>query len=218
MMNPNLQPAALVECSSILPAPSLTLAEAWLLCRTTPQNQRGWRTLMELCEPVIRPIAVGATSRFGAGNYTDAQDLIQDIFLKITLYIRSGADALGSPTEAEVVAWVRTVAVNTIRDWARSRNASKRGAANTVPYEEHMEQLRSWCGRRQTDHAVLLAEVDGMLPDDARQRTIFWLYFRQGWTAAEIAAVPAFGLGAKGIESLLYRLTQSIRKRMGGGE
>jgi len=47
-----------------------------------------------------------------------------------------------------------------------------------------------------------------------RDRTIFWLYYRQGLTAKEIGALPSIGLSLKGVESTLHRLTQLVREHL----
>jgi hypothetical protein len=43
---------------------------------------------------------------------------------------------------------------------------------------------------------------------------VFWLYYRAGCSAAEIAAVPGIDLTAKGVESLLLRMTRELRRRL----
>jgi len=70
------------------------------------------------------------------------------------------------------------------------------------------------------ERAVLLDEVDACLravaPADTeeRDRTIFWLYYRQGLTAKEIVELPSIGLSLKGVESTLHRLTQLVRAQL----
>jgi RNA polymerase sigma-70 factor (ECF subfamily) len=44
-----------------------------------------------------------------------------------------------------------------------------------------------------------------------RDRALFWLYYRQGFTAEEIAGMTAIGLTAKGVESALRRVTIWLR-------
>jgi RNA polymerase sigma-70 factor (ECF subfamily) len=69
---------------------------------------------------------------------------------------------------------------------------------------------------------VLLKEIDEYLkhcltgPDQERDRTIFWLYFRQGMSTKEIASLPTFGLTAKGVGSVIDRLKYCIRERILG--
>jgi DNA-directed RNA polymerase specialized sigma subunit len=69
---------------------------------------------------------------------------------------------------------------------------------------------------------VFLSEIDDHLkrsltgPDQERDRMIFWLYFRQGMSTKEIASLPAIGLSAKGIGSVIERLKHGIRDHILG--
>lgn len=71
---------------------------------------------------------------------------------------------------------------------------------------------------------VFLIEVDRYLrrvvigPDGERDRTIFWLYFRQGMSTREIASLPGIGLSTKGVGSVIERLKDSIREQILRGE
>jgi RNA polymerase sigma-70 factor, ECF subfamily len=68
--------------------------------------------------------------------------------------------------------------------------------------------------------SVFLNEIDEHLkscltvPDQERDRMIFWLYFRQGMSTKEIASLPAIKLGVKGVGSVIERLKHSIRDRI----
>jgi DNA-directed RNA polymerase specialized sigma24 family protein len=69
--------------------------------------------------------------------------------------------------------------------------------------------------------SVLLSELDGMLrsaPEaiGERDRSLFWLYYLQGLTAEEIARLPVAGLTAKGVESVLRRVTRWLREEIAG--
>jgi RNA polymerase sigma-70 factor (ECF subfamily) len=69
---------------------------------------------------------------------------------------------------------------------------------------------------------IFLKEIDEHLkhcltgPDQERDRTIFWLYFRQGMSTKEIASLPTIGLGAKGVGSVIERLKHCLRERIVG--
>ena len=69
---------------------------------------------------------------------------------------------------------------------------------------------------------IFLNEIDTYLkrcssaPDQERDRMIFWLYFRQGMSAKEIASLPMIGLGAKGVGSVITRLKHDIREQILG--
>jgi RNA polymerase sigma-70 factor (ECF subfamily) len=47
-----------------------------------------------------------------------------------------------------------------------------------------------------------------------RDRALFWLYYRQGFTAEEIAGLSATGLTPKGVESALRRVATWLRGEM----
>jgi RNA polymerase sigma-70 factor (ECF subfamily) len=70
---------------------------------------------------------------------------------------------------------------------------------------------------------VLENEIDELLkhfltgPDQERDRTIFWLYFRQGMSTKKIASLPSIvGLTAKGVGSVIERLKHGIREQIVG--
>jgi DNA-directed RNA polymerase specialized sigma24 family protein len=68
---------------------------------------------------------------------------------------------------------------------------------------------------RMTQSALLtqldrkLRSAPGVIGE--RDRAFFWLYYRQGFTAEEIAGLAATGLTAKGVESALRRVTIWLR-------
>jgi DNA-directed RNA polymerase specialized sigma24 family protein len=74
----------------------------------------------------------------------------------------------------------------------------------------------------QIASSVFLQEIDEHLkhcltsPDQERDRMIFWLYFRQGMSTKEIASLPAIGLSAKGVGSVIERVKHSIRDQILG--
>ncbi len=73
----------------------------------------------------------------------------------------------------------------------------------------------------QMHRAVLLSQMDEKLrsaPEviGERDRALFWLYYRQGFTAEEIAGLSATGLTPKGVESALRRVATWLRGEMQG--
>ena len=67
---------------------------------------------------------------------------------------------------------------------------------------------------------LFLGEIDEHLqrslagPDRERDRTIFWLYFRQGMSTREIGSLPGIGLSTKGVGSVIERMKQSVRDQI----
>ena len=72
------------------------------------------------------------------------------------------------------------------------------------------------------ERSVLLAQLDRRLrsaPEAVgdRDRALFWLYYRHGFTAEEIARLAAAGLTAKGVESAVRRVALWLRAEVRGG-
>jgi RNA polymerase sigma-70 factor (ECF subfamily) len=76
-------------------------------------------------------------------------------------------------------------------------------------------------GKDEAEWRMLLRDVDDLLkqpPVVERDRQIFWLYYRQGMSAKEIAAISSLNLTIKGVESVIVRLNQFVRNAFESGE
>ncbi len=145
----------------------------------------------------------------------DVDDLLQDICLKLLGMSKSRRDVPGD--EARLEAYFRTIAANAALDWVRRCHRSKRSVLRTVSLDDRLHLLEEQLRRGRTmEDKVLMRDVDRLLIGFSdRDRSIFWLYYRQGLTAAEIKAVPAVGLSVKGVEDVIHRMTDYLREKMG---
>jgi DNA-directed RNA polymerase specialized sigma24 family protein len=70
-------------------------------------------------------------------------------------------------------------------------------------------------GKAGMERQILLQKIEEAVADcSERDRQIFWLHHRQGFTAQEIASIPHFKLGTKGMESVIHRLTKHVRRKL----
>jgi RNA polymerase sigma-70 factor (ECF subfamily) len=72
-------------------------------------------------------------------------------------------------------------------------------------------------GANAIERNVLLLEVRAILAATApvaRDRHIFWLYYRHGLSTKAIASIQAIALTQKGVESVIQRLTVGIRRHI----
>jgi RNA polymerase sigma-70 factor (ECF subfamily) len=86
---------------------------------------------------------------------------------------------------------------------------------------DHSPLQNNVAGRDETEWRLLLRDIDDFLkkpPVSERDRQIFWLYYRQGMSAKEIAALSSLSLSVKGVESVIVRLNQLIRNAFENGE
>jgi len=127
--------------------------------------------------------------------------------------------------EQAVFGYVKVFAANLAQDYFKASRAKKRGGSYTTDSlevqteKEGVQELRSTAAI--VERKVLVDEVSACLdqivmssPSSQRDRRIFWLYYRAGLAASEIAALPTIRLNTKGVESTILRLSRMVRQRL----
>ena len=129
-------------------------------------------------------------------NYTDTEDVFQDVFLKYILYSRSFEN------EEHEKAWILRVTINCCKDLLKSFFHSKVSSLNdvdlnrfTVP-EENLEVL---------DSVIRLPE---------KYRVVIYLHYYEGYTAAEISKI--LNKKENTIYTWLSRAKQQLKTELGG--
>jgi len=152
---------------------------------------------------------------------TDVEDLVQEIYLKLCANDFQILRRVRSDHPNGVYGLVRAVAHSTTIDYLRTLRNPTNDSRKTVSLEALTHDLALDRPTEGELHRRMLFErLDVMLgdicpPDTViRDRNAFWLYYRQGFTAKEIAAMPAMGLTVKGVESLLFRITVALRTQL----
>jgi RNA polymerase sigma-70 factor, ECF subfamily len=119
--------------------------------------------------------------------------------------------------DASVQTWLMQIAVNLIRDAARSRRFQfwKRARASAITADDASQYLLD--AGMSPEQSVSAAQqvraiwrtLDGL---SERQRTVFLLHFVEEMTAAEIEVATAIPKGA--VKVHLFRAVRAIRKRL----
>jgi RNA polymerase sigma-70 factor (ECF subfamily) len=175
-----------------------------------------------------RPISLSiirAAYQWGQPPQQVVDDLVQDTYLKLCSDKCRLLSEFAIQHPEAVPAYVKTIAVNVARDYFKALHSQKRGSGEVSQYLEDVEpkaQAGSLGGQEAMERDVLLKQINQCLetcsegPDRERDRLIFWLYYQQGMSAKAIAALPTVGLGAKGVESAILRLTRLVREQLTG--
>jgi len=152
-------------------------------------------------------------------------DLVQETYLKLCAskcrmlleFASQHPDAIGG--------YVKTIATNVARDHFKSLYSKKRGSGEVSQIAEHGDPqapLTAIGGQQAMEREILLKQINKCLewcsqgPDHERDCTIFWLYYLQGMSAKDIATLPTICLSAKGVESVIFRLTRMVREQLVG--
>jgi len=161
---------------------------------------------------LIRPLFARVAGRISRQYSAEAD--IDDIVQEVSMRIAADASgfALKLPSD-KALSYFSVVAANAARDWFRAKGAKKRGRDMTTNLNED-----TFCpdGERLSsqEKSLLLDQIVRCLPEPSREKAIFQLYFQQGYSAREIAAIPALVLTTKGVESLILRLTRQLREKL----
>ena len=187
--------------------------ELFLACKQRPHDQQAWEALLRQVYPSFRGIALRICRQYGLHSQDDILDSVQEPVLKLSRSLHK-VPATALQCDATISAYMRALAANTIRDFLRSRFAQKRGELETVHLDDRIPELAINLSLSCAERSTLLRQIDEMLDASARDRSVFWLYFRQGFTAKEIAQISSLQLSTEGVESLIHRLVAFLRARL----
>lgn len=188
-------------------------------------DARAWEEFVRRFRPVIAGTVMRTARRFGKSAPSVVDDLVQDTFLKICSN-RCRILREFRPTAAEAIfGLLKTIAFSVTHDYVRSGLAKRRFGPQEVALDSYVESaVAGREGAPQIEKAILMRQIDGELPDASepatrqRDRQIFWLYYRHGFTTRAIAGLSGIGLTQKGVESVIQRLTNHVRGRVADWE
>lgn len=181
-----------------------------------------WEEFVCRFQPVIAGTVWRIARRFGSSTPETVDDLIQETFLKVCANRCRILREFHAQTPDAIFGLLKTVAFSVTQDHFRISLAAKRGAGKLdSAFDLYADSaLAGREGLPEAERGVLLREIDEQLTGASepatreRDRRIFWLHYRHGMTARAIAAITAIGLGPKGVESVLQRLTNHVRLRL----
>ena len=185
-----------------------------------------WQEFMRRFNPVIARSVLRVAACHGTNNRSLIDDLVQETYLKICTDQCKLLRTFTPQSPESTFAFLKVVAARVAQDFFKSRLAEKRAPESNADSLEEMSTPnappRSNSSLNHAERAVLISQIDSklkdILPDKElqRSRTVFWLYYRSGFTANAIASLPTLGLTTKGVESLLLRLTRLVRENLSG--
>ncbi len=187
----------------------LTAEELLALCADNG-NTAAWEEFLRRFHSLVISTVRRIARRYTAGYADLCNDLAQEVYLKFS---RDGGNMLRRfrPMHAGAAfGFVRVVAANLTHDYFKKKGAVRN--ETELPVELAAGDELEW--------RLLNRDVDDFLRRHARgiERQIFWLYYRHGMSAREIATLPGVGLTVKGVESVILRLGARIRAELAGKE
>jgi RNA polymerase sigma factor (sigma-70 family) len=203
---------------------SATMNELAKACARSADAEE-WADFVRRCAPLASLMAIRICRMWlSSPSPATVDDIVQEIFLKLCERERRILRDFEPRGEDSFLGLLRLVSASVANDYFRRQYSAKRGGkVVTMPLLEDGAQLPAATMQSAADmrKSALMDQLDRKLraaPEviGERDRAFFWLYYLQGFTAEEIAALAASGLTAKGVESALRRVTIWLRTQVDG--
>jgi RNA polymerase sigma-70 factor, ECF subfamily len=182
-----------------------------------------WEEFIGRIHSSIARVILRTASRFGNSSQQIVEDLVQETYLKLCHNNYRLLREFEFRHPGAFMGFVQIVAVNVVRDYFKAMQAKRRGANQVKGMAEDFVLPSgefSPGSPRTIERTILIHEIERQLnvvvagPDQERNVRVFWLYYKVGLSAGAIAALPDVDLSAKGVESLIFRITRDLRRRM----
>jgi RNA polymerase sigma-70 factor (ECF subfamily) len=177
-----------------------------------------WEEFVRRFQPLIAGVVARAASRWTPATANVVDDLVQETYVKLCADDFRRLREFESWHEDAIYGYLKSVAYRVTLDHFKVHYAVKRGA-RLRSSSDFDTSLRVEGRNSAVENDLLVRELEemaGEVAEEKRDRLIFELYYRRGFTTRKIAEIPAIGLSQKGVESSLHRLTERLRKRVAG--
>ena len=146
---------------------------------------------------------IGLIASWGA-PWADAAEIAQDSFAEAWL---NRGSCRGDWKDPEVFGrWLRGVALNQYRNWARSRRRREARAITLAP--ALLQEAAASPDSEVTEHLDALREAIERLP--AKQRQVVLMHYLEETSIKEVATLLA--ISVKSVEGRLYQARQTLRR------
>jgi RNA polymerase sigma-70 factor (ECF subfamily) len=202
----------------------MPLRDVVCLC-AGPRDDEAWEEFVSRVAKPIRHIVVRTAAMWGRHSQSLIEDLIQTTYLKLWDGGRLLLSDFAAQRPEAILGYLKKTAANATHDYFKHTHSQQFGGDKPHVSTSDIDLEAAdefYGGQEKISRNVFLNEIDEHLkrcltgPDQERDRMIFWLYFRQGMSTKEIASLPAVGLGAKGVGSVIERLKHLIRDQIVG--
>jgi len=183
-----------------------------------------WQEFVRRFHKLIATVVLRTARRWNEGSPHLIEELVQETYLKLCTDDCRLLRSFRSLHDDAIFGYIKVLAANLVHDHFKSSRAEKRGGS-TITTEIDCESVTKQSGGlgaslAESEQKILLEQIAMCLeaatsgPNGARDRRIFWLYYRAGLAASAIASLPSIGLATKGVESTIFRITRLIRTQL----
>jgi len=192
----------------------IPIRELLQLCLST--NAEGhWREFFRRIQPLIASVIINTVRRWKNPAPSLVDDLIQDTYIKLFANDKKALRSIKNEHENTIFGYLKVIASNVAKDHFRKpeNKADEIELSDAVvpPGPQDRERLEFLHKKEQVQEIL-----EKLSSSETYQRdiAIFWFFYEQGYTAKEISFMPHLELTIKGVEAVIFRLTQYVRERL----
>lgn len=196
---------------------TMTNRELLAACMETMAAE-AWEEFVRRFEPIIAGSVARIAKQFRRYSSDLILDLTQEVYLKLC---RDGFKLLRDlrlTYDKGLFSYLKLVAMSVTHDHFRKNQPD-------INADEFCDESSDRVIEQATigssgDQQILLREITEIVnritagANQERDRLVFWLHHREGFTASAIASIPALKLGQKGVESILHRTKIALRAEL----
>jgi RNA polymerase sigma factor (sigma-70 family) len=178
-------------------------------------SEKAWLDFVQIFQPLIASVVVRVIKSYGGFDCALADDLVQEVYVRLCKEDCKALRQFEHRHQDSIFGFVKVVAASVAKDHFRAQRREKRNAEVRVGTEnfEATVPAPSIDIHRMLAADEVFACVE-RITSSSRDLSIFQLYYRQGYSASDIAKIPGINLSAKGVESTILRLVHAIRSEM----
>jgi RNA polymerase sigma-70 factor (ECF subfamily) len=192
----------------------IPIRELLQLCLST--NAEGhWREFFRRIQPLIASVIINTVRRWKNPAPSLVDDLIQDTYIKLFANDKKALRSIKNEHENTIFGYLKVIASNVAKDHFRKpeNKADEIELSDAVvpPGPQDRERLEFLHKKEQVQEILETLSSSEIYQRDI---AIFWFFYEQGYTAKEISFMPHLELTIKGVEAVIFRLTQYVRERL----
>jgi RNA polymerase sigma-70 factor (ECF subfamily) len=184
----------------------------------TRADAEAWEEFVRRFQPLIAGVVARTAMRWAEVSPGLVDDLVQETYLKICTDHFRRLREFENRFEDAIYGFLKAIAYNVTMDYFKVRHATKRGS-QLLSKAEFDTALQTVAQEDSMEDQILLREIEDLverITETDRDKLVFLLYYRQGFTAKAISELPGIELSEKGVESCLLRLTRQLRQHIVG--
>lgn len=174
------------------------------------EDEAAWNEFVNRIMPTIQGVIYNRINRWRTPDAGLVQDLTQDTLIKLFDNNKKALREFVSKHDDSIYAFVKVVASNLVTDYFR-----RSGNQTEVPLEDFKKILASNTSEKEISRNLRQVEMElrlNKIKASPKDKKIFFMYFREGYSTREISETPGINLTQKQVEAVLARLIRRLRE------